>query len=304
MSSLSLSEKIVTRLVKGVIAFVGRLPLSWARGLGALAGRLSLLTGSRMAVATAQNIAYCMPELSPEEQKQLVRASVLETGRLALETAVIWTRKPIWVQQRIISCSGEALIKEAQARGQGVLILAPHIGNWEALNYYLATLGVVTNMYQKPNAIGMNEVLLDVRTRCKARLVATDRKGLMTILTVLREGGMSGILPDQTPKDDASGLFAPFMAHHAFTMTLVNKLIKKSGCKPLFAYAKRIPGGFDVVVEEPPEDIHSNDEQLAVNALSKGIEQCVRAVPSQYQWEYKRFKKRLHEQPDPYQKSS
>lgn len=303
MSSLSLSEKIVTRLVKGVIATVGRLPLSWARGIGALTGRFSLLTGSRMAVATAQNIAYCMPELSAAEQKQLVRASVLETGRLALETAVIWTRKQAWVEQRMIPPAGEHLIKEAQARGQGVLILAPHIGNWEALNYYLATQGVVTNMYQKPSAIGMNEVLLDVRTRCNARLVATDRKGLMTILKVLKEGGMSGILPDQTPKDDASGRFAPFMAHHAFTMTLVNKLIKKSGCKPLFAYAKRVPNGFEVVVEEPPGDIHSDDEQLAVNALSAGIERCVRAVPTQYQWEYKRFKKRLHEQPDPYQKS-
>ena len=298
----SLSEKTVTRLVKGVIAVIGRLPLSWARGLGALAGRFSLLTQSRMAVATAQNIAYCLPELSAQEQKQLVHASVLETGRLALETAVIWTRSPSWVEQRITQRTGEHLIKEAQARGQGVLILAPHIGNWEVLNYYLATLGDVTNMYQKPNAIGMNEVLLDVRTRCNARLVATDRKGLMTILKVLKEGGMSGILPDQTPKDDASGVFAPFMAHHAFTMTLANKLIKKSGCKPLFAYAKRVKGGFEVVVEQAPADIHSDDEQLAVNALSAGIEHCVRSVPAQYQWEYKRFKKRLHDQPDPYQK--
>ncbi|HEY7774640.1 MAG TPA: lysophospholipid acyltransferase family protein [Marinagarivorans sp.] len=299
----SLYEKTVTCFVKGLIATVGRLPLSWARAIGALTGHLSLLFQSRMAVITAQNIAYCLPELSVAEQKKLVRASVLETGRLALETAVIWTHKPAWVENKITHKTGEHLITTAQAQGQGVLILAPHIGNWEVLNYYLASLAEVTNMYQKPKAIGMNEVLLDVRTRCNAKLVATDRKGLMTILNVLKKGGMSGILPDQTPKDDASGLFAPFMGHHAFTMTLANKLIKKSGCKPLFAYAKRVPSGFEVVVQEAPAAIHSDDEQTAVNALSEGIERCVRAVPTQYQWEYKRFRKRLPNEPDPYLKS-
>jgi KDO2-lipid IV(A) lauroyltransferase len=293
-------SRLASQIIGAAIAAVGHLPLNWARALGSAVGWLNIISRSRMARVTEQNIAYCMPELSPNEQRALVRASILETGRLALETAVVWTRDPPWLQRLFLEKTGEHLIREAKSRGQGILILAPHIGNWEALNYYLASLGVVTNMYQRPKTPGMDAILIAVRSRSKATLVATDRKGLMAVLKVLKEGGMSGILPDQTPKDDNSGLFAPFMAQHAFTMTLANKLIQKSGCQPLFAYAKRIPNGFHIVIEEPPPDIFDPDEQIATNALSAGIERCVRAVPTQYQWEYKRFKKRLPNRPDPY----
>lgn len=300
--SSTFAAKASAAIVRAGIAAVGYLPLGFVRALGSGMGSLARIANTRMAVATRQNIAYCLPELSPSEQQLLVANSLKETGKLAFETAVVWTRSPSWVLSRITQKHGESYITDALAKGQGVLILAPHIGNWEVLNYYLASLGPVTNMYQPPKALGMDEVLQDVRTRCKATLVPTDRKGLMAILKVLKEGGLSGILPDQTPKDDASGLFAPFMAHYAFTMTLAHKLVKKSSCLPLFAYAKRVEGGFELFINPVPDGMFSDDEQTAVNALSEGIEACVRAVPEQYQWEYKRFKKRLHEHPDPYQK--
>lgn len=302
LMSSTLAAKVSAAIVRTGIACVGVLPLGLVRAVGACLGRVAYFANTRMATATRQNIAYCLPEYTSAEQQALVKASLKETGKLALETAVVWTRSPSWVLARITQKHGEHYITEALAKGQGVLILAPHIGNWEVLNYYLASLGPVTNMYQPPKALGMDEVLQDVRQRCKATLVPTDRKGLMTILKVLKEGGLSGILPDQTPKDDASGLFAPFLAHHAFTMTLAHKLVKKSGCLPLFAYAKRVDGGFELFINPVPDGMFSEDEQTAVNALSEGIEACVRAVPEQYQWEYKRFKKRLHEHPDPYQK--
>lgn len=300
--SSTFAAKASAAIVRAGIASVGYLPLGLVRALGSGMGSLTRIANTRMAVATQQNIAYCLPELSDSEQHSLVAASLKETGKLAFETAVVWTRSPSWVLSRITQKHGESHITDALAKGQGVLILAPHIGNWEVLNYYLASLGPVTNMYQPPKALGMDEVLQDVRQRCKATLVPTDRKGLMAILKVLKEGGLSGILPDQTPKDDASGLFAPFMAHHAFTMTLAHKLVKKSGCLPLFAYAKRVDGGFELFINPVPDGMFRDDEQTAVDALSEGIEACVRAVPEQYQWEYKRFKKRLHEHPDPYQK--
>lgn len=299
--AIPLKAKAAALIVRVAITLVGHLPLSWVRGLGATFGRMSLLLNSRMAVATQQNIAYCLPELNPQEQQALVAASLQETGKLALETAVVWARGNAWVCNHILNVDGREHLTAAIERKQGVLVLAPHIGNWEVVNYFLASCGDVTNMYQEPKTAGMNEILQDYRTRCGATLVPTDRKGLMTILKVLKTGGISGILPDQTPKEDNSGIFAPFMAQHAFTMTLAHKLIQKSGCLPLFVYAERVKGGFNIVIRPAPSNITSSDEQEAVNALSEGIEQCVRAIPAQYQWEYKRFRKRLHDLPNPYQ---
>lgn len=298
-----LGTRITTLLVRAGITCIGRLPLSWIRYFGAILGRFSYLRNSRMAVISQQNIAHCLPELSPQEQQALVRASLIETGKLVLETAAVWARSTQWVNAHIVKVEGAELLTDAMARKQGVLILAPHIGNWEVVNYFLASCGDVTNMYKPPKTPGMDEILQDYRTRCGAQLVPTDRKGLMAILKVLKAGGISGILPDQTPKDDNSGLFAPFMASHAFTMTLAHKFIKKSHCLPLFAYAKRVKGGFHLVIRPAPSNITHDDEQEATNALSQGIEQCVRAIPEQYQWEYKRFRKRLHDSPNPYQRT-
>lgn len=296
-----LSTRVTTLLVRVGIKCVGYLPLSWIHFFGATLGRFSYLRKSRMAVISQQNIAHCLPELSQQEQDALVRASLRETGKLVLETAAVWTRSTQWVNAHILKVEGAELLTGAMARQQGVLILAPHIGNWEVVNYFLASYGEVTNMYKPPKTPGMDEILQDYRTRCGAHLVPTDRKGLMAILKVLKGGGISGILPDQTPKDDNSGLFTPFMASHAFTMTLAHKLIKKSDCLPLFAYAKRVKGGFHLVIRSAPSNITQDDEQVAANALSQGIEQCVRDIPEQYQWEYKRFRKRPHDSPNPYQ---
>lgn len=300
LQTTSLKIRCTAWVVRLAIRCIGSLPLNGARALGAAVGRFSLWRNSRMVQTTQQNIAYCLPELSTKEQQALLRASVIETGKLAFETATVWTRSPQWVSERILKVTGGELLEAAMARQQGVLILAPHIGNWEVVNYFLASHGEVTNMYKPPKKPGMDAILQSCRTRCGARLVPTDRKGLMAILKVLKTGGISGILPDQTPKDDNSGLFAPFMGRQAFTMTLAHKLIHKSGCLPLFAYAKRIEGGFHIVIEPAPQAISGADEQAAAQALSEGIERCVRAIPSQYQWEYKRFRKQPNGEHHPY----
>ena len=287
-------------LVKAALALCGRLPLSVARAIGSGLAHLAWLCNSRMAVTTRNNIAYCLPEMSASEQRQLAKRSLCETGQLALETAVVWRRPPAWTRAKIVKVTGVEYVTDALQRGQGVLVLAPHIGNWEVLNIYLSSLGDMTNMYQPPKIAGLEAVVRRCRESSGATTVPTDRKGLLTILTALKQGGISGILPDQTPKDDGSGLFAPFFARHAFTMTLAHKLIIKSQCKPVFAYAARVAGGFEITFFEPHSDIAGPDEQLACNALSRGIEHCVRAIPEQYQWEYKRFKKRLSHEPNPY----
>lgn len=286
--------------VKAALAVFGRLPLGLARAVGAGAAQLAWLFNTRMVKATKQNIAYCFPNMPEPQQRRLAHKSIVETGKLALETPVVWRRDPAWVLNRIHAVHHAELVTHALQQGQGVLILAPHIGNWEVLNIYLASIGRMTNMYQPPKIKGLDAVVRQCREHSGAATVPTDRKGLLAILTALKQGGISGILPDQTPKEDSSGLFAPFFARHAFTMTLANKLITKSQCKPVFAYAKRVHKGFEITFFEPHIDVASTHEQDAVTALSQGIEQCVNAIPEQYQWEYKRFKKRLPQEPDPY----
>ena len=42
---------------------------------------------------------------------------------------------------------------------------------------------------------------------------------------------------------------------------------------------------------EPDPDIYAEDEQKAVFALNQSIEKLIEKAPTQYSWEYKRYKR-------------
>lgn len=284
--ALSKSTLAVTAL-----RLVGRLPLTSARRLGALMGALAYRFNSRGAKITRENLALCLPHLSAPEREQMACASLAETGKVATEVCVIWRNNDVPVQHYIRRIEGEELARQPLADGKGLLILAPHLGNWEVLGLHLASLGSVTNLYQPPKLAGLDEVIRKGREKSGAQLVPTNAKGVAALLKNLKSNGICGILPDQNPNDDSSGGFAPFFGHPAFTMTLVHKLIQRTGCVAVFAFAKRVDDGFELIYRAAPEGIYSDDQPTSLAALNLGVEKLVMEAPEQYQWEYKRFKK-------------
>ena len=57
-------------------------------------------------------------------------------------------------------------------------------------------------------------------------------------------------------------------------------------------FARRLPdaGGFEIVIEQMPDEIHSTDLVESLTAMNLAIERVVRMDPTQYQWAYNRFK--------------
>lgn len=274
-----------------VLRLVGLLPLSTARRLGAFMGTLAYRINGRGAKITRENLALCLPHLSAAEREHMARASLAETGKVATEVCVIWRNNNVPVQHYIRRIEGEELARQPLADGKGLLILAPHLGNWEVLGLHLASLGSVTNLYQPPKLAGLDEVIRKGREKSGAQLVPTNAKGVAALLKNLKNNGICGILPDQNPNDDGSGEFVPFFGYPAFTMTLVHKLIQRTGCVAVFAFAKRVEGGFELIFRAAPDTIYSDDQQTSLAALNLGVEKLVMEAPEQYQWEYKRFKK-------------
>jgi KDO2-lipid IV(A) lauroyltransferase len=85
-------------------------------------------------------------------------------------------------------------------------------------------------------------------------------------------------------------------------MTLVNKLMLKTGANVLMTFAERLPNskGFRLVVEEAEPGNDDTDPVVAATALNKSVEKVVRMAPEQYQWEYKRLRHRPPGNPNPY----
>jgi KDO2-lipid IV(A) lauroyltransferase len=87
-------------------------------------------------------------------------------------------------------------------------------------------------------------------------------------------------------------VFASFFGQPAWTMTLINRLVRKTGATAITGacYSKGIGKGFQLVVEPVDTTIADEDPVVAANALNTAVEKVVLRAPDQYHWIYKRFK--------------
>jgi KDO2-lipid IV(A) lauroyltransferase len=279
------------RFVIAFLQLAATLPRGMRAALAQLGGALLWLTGSRSRKTTETNLALCFPNLSAAERQSLAKQSLIETVRLGLEMGPAW----LWSADRSLAMidhvEGREHMEAARAAGRGIVILAPHIGNWELLGLWLGRHYQAINLYQPPKSPLLDKLIHDARSRSGAQLVPTDKKGVATLLKGLKNGGVTGILPDQEP-ETSGGVFAPFFGVPALTATLAANLARKTNAVVLAAYVKRTADGYVLVIDPVDESVVDGDEVIAATAVNRAVENCVKAAPAQYQWEYKRFKAR------------
>jgi KDO2-lipid IV(A) lauroyltransferase len=294
-------KKIKYYTVASLLRVVSWLSLSAAQRIGGLVGSILWRLSTKTRQVTDINLAICLPELTAGEREQLSKDSVKHTTMTALEIPLMWE----WPIDKCLSLIRETvgleLVDEALASGKGLILLAPHLGNWELAGLYFSSLYKMTALYSPPNMAEFEEYMIKVRSRLGSELVRGDRRGLLRMMTILKEGGVAGILPDQSPRGKTNA-YAPFFGMDVKTMTLVAKLMQKTGANALVTYAERLAGGqgFRIVIEKPVPGLADEDPVVAATALNQSVENMVRQVPCQYQWEYKRMRHRPPGLPDPY----
>jgi KDO2-lipid IV(A) lauroyltransferase len=274
-----------------LVRAVGALP--WQRGqrFGAWLGERFASHDTRATRVTATNLARCFPTMPAAERDALVRASLRETGKLICETASLWSGGARRWEQHVRAIHGIELIDAARTSRMGVLVLAPHFGNWELLNCLLGARYQATVMYEPLRNRRLDAQLIRARAMTGSVPAPSTMAGLRQMLRTLDAAGVVGLLPDQVPTRE-SGVHAPFFGVPALTMTLPQRLLCRAKATPLLAAATRNPDGtFDVAFEPVTEAARSADPVSAATALNAAIEALVRRHPAQYQWEYKRFKR-------------
>lgn len=278
------------RLFVGLIKLLAHLPLWLNRCLGACLGYGVWLTGGRAVRVTLKNLELCFPELTERERRRFARASLIETAKTAAEAGSIWLNSWAWLKRKILAITGEDLLRAQLAKGKGILVLAPHLGNWEVVAPYLASHAPLTAMYQPLASAQMDALVFSGRSKLNITMAPTNRKGVAMLFKALQQGQIVGILPDQVPEKDAAGGIAPFFGQPALTIGLIYGLIQRTGCRVVSVFAERINGGFAIRVLDVDQQIYSDDQQASLTGLNASVEACVRCAPAQYQWEYKRFR--------------
>lgn len=254
-----------------------------ARGLASLIWRFS----GKQKHITLTNIRLCYPQMPVKQQHQLAKDSLIETIKAVCELGVVWRRYPAKFSPLIKAVKGQELLENALAQKQGVLLAAPHFGNWEVLNLWLSRFDDFAFLYKPPSDQRLEQILLKYRGQGGAKQITADAKGVRNMLTHINQKGILAILPDQQPKS-GQGIYADFMSQTAYTMTLFSKIARKTGAPVILAVAERQEDGFVIHFKAANEEIYG-DTQQSVQSLNRDIADLVAINPAQYQWTYKRF---------------
>ncbi|RYJ02072.1 MAG: lauroyl acyltransferase [Acetobacteraceae bacterium] len=273
--------------------------LPWAL-LAALADAMAWLmraTDAREARVARRNLELVRPDLDAVAREALLAEILRTTARQAFESLRLWTRPAARNLGDIAGVHGEALFDAALSDPRGLIVAAPHMGNWELLNQWLAMKTPLAILYRPPESAIGEAFLRRVRANAGGDVeqVRAEAAGVRALLRRLQKGGVVGILPDQQPRE-GDGEFAPFFGRQALTMTLLGRLARRSGARVLLCWCERIAGSspprFTLHVEAAPEGVADVDPARAVAALNHAIEDVARRDFAQYQWTYKRYKYR------------
>ncbi|WP_133501016.1 lauroyl acyltransferase [Cognatilysobacter terrigena] len=289
--------RVLAALLYALAVVVARLPWRWLGALGDAIAARAVRRGSRESRITLRNLELIQPDATPAQRESLRRDVLRVTARQALETLRFWTRPHARNLEDIVEHRGAERLDAAIAAGRGVIVVAPHYGNWELLNQWLASRTPLAILYAPPESAVGDAFLQRVRAAhgdaSRVTQIRAEAAGARQLFKWLQGGGVVGILPDQQPKQ-GDGEFAPFFGRPALTMSLLGRLASRTGAAVLIAWCERIGEDargprFALHVEPVDAAVADRDIATSVAALNGAIEQVARRDLAQYQWTYKRF---------------
>ena len=134
---------------------------------------------------------------------------------------------------RIVRWDGVEEFEAALAARKGVILVSPHLGSWETFGQavgerFFEAYGPITALFRPARKKFMAELIAGSRDRPGLQTLPTTVAGVRGLIRTLRDGGYTGLLPDQVPPL-GQGVWAPFFGRPAYTMTLLPRLAQQTG---------------------------------------------------------------------------
>ena len=284
-----MTETVLVLLIK----LAAKIPLWLADQLAVILGNIIYWLPIRENKISKKNLDLVFADKGIAFRNRLRKKSLIETGKALLETPRIWYSPPKEIDNLIAQICGKDLVDQAFANSKGVILVSPHIGSWELMGIWLSINYPVTSLFRKIDFPKINALVKKSRESLGANLVPNTNKGVISLIQSLRQGKVTGVLPDHDP-GAAGSVFVDFFGILTRTSTLVPKLAQKTGAKVLMAYVLRLDSKhqFKLIFKKPDVKIYDENLKVSARALNQELETIILAKPEQYLWSYNRFKAR------------
>lgn len=286
-------NELIFQLLRGLIWFLGRLPVWLAVFLSDVLGLLWFKIDRRHRKVTIENITHAYGnEMSPVQIELMAKQVFKNIAAILFEVA--WSLK--LSRKEFLSrftIKGIEHVKQAHAKGRGVIVVLCHMGNFEMMIAGIEETGLKGYaVYRKLDFEPLDRLIRHIRQRYDITMIpilgASDK-----IDAVLRQGGVVGTLLDQNV-DWYNGAFVDFFGRPACTNKGLAKLALRTKAPVISMYTARKDRHFlieflpEIPLEEtgcPIKDLENNTQNY-----SRAIESMVRRHPDQYFWVHNRWK--------------
>jgi KDO2-lipid IV(A) lauroyltransferase len=279
---------MILRMVRLLLKLLSTISLPAIHRWGLLLGQMMYFLMPKARQLITENLKQSQLFNDEISLKQAVQQNVLESGKSILETFAIWQKSEQEILSLVKQVHGWSDVETALQTGKGIIFLTPHLGCFEITSIYYGAHHPITVLFRPPKMKWLLPFIEKGRTRTGITLAEANASGVRKLMQTLKKGGAVGILPDQIPSA-GEGEWAPFFGKPAYTMTLASKLANKTGAVVVMVFGERRPKGEGY-------NIHFTcleDGGIATTALlNKAIEQQVTKKPTQYLWNYPRYKVR------------
>lgn len=261
--------------------------------LGKSIGLLLLMISKKRRMVTYENIRYAYPEKSVEERYSIVRAAYENLGITLVELLAFPTYSSLELEQ-LISVKNSHFLTEQHKKGESMLLLSGHYGNWELLAYGVAAiLDIPFAIVVKQQQNSSSDKILNAYRILKNNSVIPMHSAARSIIEHIKKGKAIAMLTDQAA-DPHKDIFVDFFGRPAVTYEAPAYLSIKYQIPIIFGVAKRLQSGkYEVIlhkIEPPTTEITPKSVRELTQQHTKLLEQIIRVDPTQWSWQHKRWK--------------
>lgn len=273
---------------------VGMIPLRPALVLAAAAGRLVYAVLPKYRRIALDNLRHAFRGEKTEHEIRAIARSVFENiAKCGVELLHFPELTPGSIG-RLVTMRRVEVLKEAFRKGNGVIILTAHFGNWELLALALRLNGYPGVAIGRRIYFHKYDAFLNSLRRTGDVNIIYRDESPKKALRVLRENRIVGVLPDQDV-DAVSGVFIDFFGRPAYTPVGPVLLARASGAVIVPTFIVRDREGHHTLTFEDPITLVDTGDKGAdaienTRRWSHLLETYIRRHPDQWVWIHRRWK--------------
>ena len=254
--------------------------------MGWLARKIGPLT--RASQVALSNLSRVFPDQSSGERAEITGKMWDNLGHVFAEMCLI--HRIAANPQDHMRFEGVEAVEQARDRGDPVLFVSGHFGNWEIASMMPAQFGMdCSYIYREPNNPLVRRWVEKRRHYLGAKMFAKGTRGGRALIKGFQQKKMMGVMIDQKLN---TGQAIPFLGHPAMSVVEPFTLALKYGYRVFGVFAVRGKGSsFTVRIKEvhPVKEGNISAPLALAIAANRQLEDLIREFPEQWFFVHNRW---------------